>query len=32
VFRGAIRANKVHPYNKSWGQLLDRRLWDESVL
>jgi rhodanese-related sulfurtransferase len=32
VFRGAARTNKVHPYNKSWGQLLDRRLWEESVL
>jgi rhodanese-related sulfurtransferase len=32
VFRGAERATRVHPYDKRWGQLLERKLWDESAL
>lgn len=32
VFRGAVPVIKVHPYNKTWGTLLDRKLWDEFAL
>lgn len=31
VFRAAAPVSKVHPYNKRWGMLLDRKLWDESA-
>jgi rhodanese-related sulfurtransferase len=32
LFRGATNATQVHPYNKHWGRLLDRKRWDESAL
>lgn len=32
VFRGNAPATQVHPYNKSWGTLLERRYWAESAL
>lgn len=31
VFRAAVPVTKVHPYNKTWGTLLDRKLWDDSA-
>jgi rhodanese-related sulfurtransferase len=32
LFRGAVPVTQVHPYNKTWGTLLDRRRWDDSAL
>lgn len=29
VFRGTERVGVVHPYDRRWGKLLDRRLWYE---
>ena len=31
VFRGDAPVAQVHPYNKSWGTLLNRRYWAEST-
>jgi rhodanese-related sulfurtransferase len=31
MFRAAVPVNRVHPYDKRWGRLLDRRLRDESA-
>ncbi len=30
VYRGTRAVKQVHPYNKTWGRLLDSSLWSES--
>lgn len=30
VYRGSERADRVHPYDRNWGQLLERRLWADA--
>ena len=31
VYRGAVPASKVHPYDKRWGTLLERKLWSDAL-